>query len=386
MSTLTNIPDKPAKCISDKITNEPMPVDKLTTFNGKLDQFIHDGRSPDIPTTRPNSRKSNSPQSTLPEHLSTKREATMAKSKSTQKTKLKAKSKAKPKTKKTKTILSTTIATTRVTRSQTKAASAPATQPTTPTPPASTTPTTKKSARRKRKAQDPSEIPPAPPSLLRDTVDPNLILLLVGVNPGLQTYRAGFAYAHPTNLFWQLLFSSGITSIRHPPSDTYKLPELYAVGNTNIVERVTRDASMLTKEEMNEGVALLEAKVAAKRPEAVCLIGKGVWEAVWRVRHGRAIKKEEFHYGWQTESENMGCVAGEEWGGAPIFVATTTSGLAASISMAEKEAVWAEIGAWTVQRRVARGMVGVVEEEEVVVQAGEEVVVDAEAPVAEAAS
>ena len=111
---------------------------------------------------------------------------------------------------------------------------------------------------------------------------------------------------------------------------------------------------MLTKAEMDAGVPMLEAKVAAQRPEAVCLVGKSIWEAVWRVRHGRAIRKEEFRYGWQQESENMGCMPGSDWAGAPVFVATTTSGLAAGMRPAEKEAVWAELGGWVVQRRAER--------------------------------
>jgi TDG/mug DNA glycosylase family protein len=163
------------------------------------------------------------------------------------------------------------------------------------------------------------------------------------------TGTTGYAYAHPSNLFWKLLHSSGITTERHPPSDTYRLPELYNIGNTNIVERPTRDASMLSRAEMNAGVPVLEAKVAAQRPRAVCLVGKSIWEAVWRVRKGRAIRKEEFRYGWQDESENMGRCEG--WDGAPVFVATTTSGLAAGMTMAEKQAVWNELGRWVVQRR-----------------------------------
>ncbi|KAL1859926.1 uracil DNA N-glycosylase Thp1 [Paecilomyces lecythidis] len=218
----------------------------------------------------------------------------------------------------------------------------------------------KTATKKKRPARSARTTPttPTPPSLLRDTIPPNLILLLVGVNPGLMTGTTGFAYAHPSNLFWKLLHSSGITAIRHPPSDTYRLPELYEVGNTNIVERPTRDASMLTKAEMDAGVPVLEAKVAAQRPEAVCLVGKSIWEAVWRARKGRAIKKEEFKYGWQDESENMGRVRTgdgvDSWDGAPVFVATTTSGLAAGMTLAEKQAVWNELGQWVVKRRQER--------------------------------
>jgi TDG/mug DNA glycosylase family protein len=168
------------------------------------------------------------------------------------------------------------------------------------------------------------------------------------------TGTTGYAYAHPSNLFWKFLHSSGITNIRHPPSDTYKLPELYGVGNTNLVERPTRDASMLSRAEMDAGVLVLEAKVKAQRPEVVCLVGKSIWEAVWRVRHGRAISKQEFQYGWQDQSENIGRMSGSDWCGARVFVATTTSGLAAGMTRAEKEAVWAELGAWVVQRRTEK--------------------------------
>lgn len=218
-----------------------------------------------------------------------------------------------------------------------------------PTP----SPSPSKAARKKRRSPaTPDTV--SPPSLLRDTIPPNLILLLIGVNPGLLTGSTGFAYAHPSNLFWKLLHSSGITTRRHAPSDTYKLPALYAVGNTNIVERPTRDASMLRKSEMDAGVAVLEEKIAARRPEAVCLVGKGIWEAVWRVRRGQAIKKDEFRYGWQDRDQNMGRVPGEDWDGARVFVATTTSGLAAGMSLAEKQAVWAELGQWVVQRREER--------------------------------
>lgn len=195
----------------------------------------------------------------------------------------------------------------------------------------------------------------SPPSRLRDSFAPNLILVLVGVNPGLLTGSTGFAYSHPSNLFWKLLHSSGITDLRHPPSDTYRLPELYSIGNTNIVERPTRDASMLSKAEMDAGVPILERKIAAHRPDAVALVGKGIWESVWRVRHGRAIKKEEFRYGWQDEAENMGRDA-EHWIGARVFVATTTSGLAATMSMAEKQKVWNELGSWVKQRRAERSL------------------------------
>jgi mismatch-specific thymine-DNA glycosylase len=190
------------------------------------------------------------------------------------------------------------------------------------------------------------------PNHLTDSIKPNLHLLFIGVNPGLTTALTGHAYAHPSNLFWRLLHSSGITPILHKPSDTHTLPSLYNIGNTNIVSRATKDASELTKDEMNAGVAILEQKISESRPEAVCIVGKSIWEAVWRVKKRRAIKKQEFKYGWQDEADNMGIVKGADgWGGARVFVGTTTSGLAASMSKAEKERIWRELGVWVEAKR-----------------------------------
>lgn len=122
---------------------------------------------------------------------------------------------------------------------------------------------------------------------------------------------------------------------------------------------------------MEAGVPVLEDKIARQRPEAVGIVGKSIWETIWKVKNGRKMTKEEFRYGWQDKSENMGRVkssvrgdnnsdlSGEEmeaWDGARVFVATTTSGLAATMRPAEKEAIWKELGDWVVAKRNERGI------------------------------
>lgn len=120
---------------------------------------------------------------------------------------------------------------------------------------------------------------------------------------------------------------------------------------------------------MDAGVAVLEAKVREWRPESVCIVGKGIWEAVWRVKHGRKMKGGEFRYGWQDAGENMGVITdggggaaaaagGSEvgWEGASVFVATTTSGLAAGMRPHEKEEVWRGLGEWVEGRRKEMGI------------------------------
>jgi TDG/mug DNA glycosylase family protein len=198
----------------------------------------------------------------------------------------------------------------------------------------------------------------APPSTyahlsgLPDAITDNLLVLFIGLNPGIQTARTGHAYAHPSNLFWKLLYSSGLTPRLCSPTEDRQLPEMYSMGFTNIVARPSRNGSELSKQEMDEGVEILHEKCRKYRPETVCVVGKSIWESIWRVRHGKPVGKA-FKYGWQDESENMGVIEGE-WEGSKVFVSSSTSGLAATLSPAEKERIWAEIGSWAKRRRAER--------------------------------
>lgn len=127
---------------------------------------------------------------------------------------------------------------------------------------------------------------------------------------------------------------------------------------------------------MVDGAGVLDEKIRKWEPEVVCLVGKSIWEAVWKWKHGRGIKKGEFRYGFQDDGEKMGrkkksggLFGGKKteedgggysggstgrWDGAKVFVATSTSGLAATLSLREKEEIWAELGRWVNERREER--------------------------------
>ncbi|SPO02272.1 related to G/U mismatch-specific uracil DNA glycosylase [Cephalotrichum gorgonifer] len=228
-----------------------------------------------------------------------------------------------------------------------------------PTP---TSPSSRSSSLRKKSRKASGYAPPstyAHLSPLTDALGPDLLVLFVGLNPGVMTARTGHAYAHPSNSFWKLLFSSGVTPRLVSPTEDKQMPHEYALGLTNIVARPSRNGSELSKEEMDCGVGELERKARECRPEVVCFVGKSIWESVWRVRKGRGIRKEEFKYGWQDEGEAFAPLeAGEEgeeaWAGAKIFVASSTSGLAATLSPAQKQAIWRELGVYVERRRAER--------------------------------
>ena len=131
------------------------------------------------------------------------------------------------------------------------------------------TPRKKRSTAKERSVNDPYH----PENHLVDSLRPGLILVMIGLNPGLKTaetgtsaifcltsssQRTGHAYSHHSNRFWPLLHESGITPKRHHPCDTHNLLDLYSIGNTNICARPSRDGSSLSKEELQEGAMILE--------------------------------------------------------------------------------------------------------------------------------
>ena len=130
------------------------------------------------------------------------------------------------------------------------------------------------------------------------------------------------------------------------------MPELYNFGFTNIVSRPSKEQAELTRAEMVEGAPVLDDKAREWRPESVCLVGKGIWEAVWQWRTGKKLKKDEFRYGWQDEQWNLGKT--QDWAGSWVFVAASTSGASASLRPAEKEEIWRPLGEWAKEKRRQR--------------------------------
>lgn len=210
---------------------------------------------------------------------------------------------------------------------------------------------------------------------IADALTENLICVFIGINPGIRTAETGHAYSAPSNLFWKLLHLSGLTPDRRRlPREHLALPELYSFGNTNLVPRPTRDQAELSPAEMEDCVPALEAKIRRWRPEAVCIVGKGIWERIFKVKSGRKLGKDcDFRFGWQDPwrlgagddggggdgggdgGGGGGDGGGDGWQGARIFVAISTSGLVAGYSMDQKVAVMKELGDWVAERRRQRG-------------------------------
>ncbi|WP_409270279.1 mismatch-specific DNA-glycosylase [Neobacillus sp. SCS-31] len=145
--------------------------------------------------------------------------------------------------------------------------------------------------------------------MLRDHLKENLDILFVGFNPSLLSGETGHHFANPNNRFWKILYSASITPRLYKPEEDWLLPEI-RLGLTNIVERPTRAADEITKEEYSQGRVALNEKIKTCRPLIVCYVGKGVYQQFSR--------KKEIPWGIQPEP----MVAG-----TTDFVAPSSSGL-----------------------------------------------------------
>ncbi|WFP15720.1 mismatch-specific DNA-glycosylase [Citricoccus muralis] len=105
-----------------------------------------------------------------------------------------------------------------------------------------------------------------------------LLLLIVGINPGLWTAAVNAPFARPGNRFWPALYRAGMTE--RPVDASRGLTEQDAldlvgrgIGLTNLVGRATARADELSRDELVEAGRRLIVRVVELRPEVVAIAG-----------------------------------------------------------------------------------------------------------------
>lgn len=142
-----------------------------------------------------------------------------------------------------------------------------------------------------------------------DHLEKNLKILFVGFNPSIRSSQTGFHYANPNNRFWKILYEAGLTPRKMRPEENSRLLE-FGFGLTNIVARPSREAAEISKEEYKIGAEKLKKKISRYQPQAVCFVGKGVYQ--------QYSKKRDIPWGEQPEPVIPGIAE---------FVAPSSSGL-----------------------------------------------------------
>jgi len=124
---------------------------------------------------------------------------------------------------------------------------------------------------------------PVPDKPLPDVVGAGIDVLFCGINPSLMSAARGHHFARPGNRFWPALHLAGLTPRRLTPEEDRELLR-YGLGVTNLVDRPTRTAAELRREELRNGAAALTALVRRYRPRVVAVLGV----TAWRLALGRA--------------------------------------------------------------------------------------------------
>ena len=107
---------------------------------------------------------------------------------------------------------------------------------------------------------------------LPDYLKTGLDLVFVGLNPGLQSVRAGHYFASPRNRFWR---SANLAGIFDPPlsaeEDHSCLDQ--GIGFTDVVKRATSGSSDLRAADFRRWAPVLEDKLTQYAPRIVCFHG-----------------------------------------------------------------------------------------------------------------
>ena len=110
-------------------------------------------------------------------------------------------------------------------------------------------------------------------------------VLLVGINPGIQSSLTGHHFAGFSNRFWKLLYESRLVPEPIGYQDDDRLPE-WGYGVTNIVPRPTPGIDTLRPDEYVAGRLRLRRKILRYQPAVVATVGVTVFRALFPGRKG----------------------------------------------------------------------------------------------------
>ena len=108
--------------------------------------------------------------------------------------------------------------------------------------------------------------------MLPDIVAPKLDVMIVAINPSVQSAEAGHSFSSKGNPFWRLLYEAGLTSELLAPESEQRLLE-FGIGLVSGVQRATRAAAELSVGEQRLGAERVADLVAKLTPRYVALLG-----------------------------------------------------------------------------------------------------------------
>ncbi|MDE1818298.1 MAG: mismatch-specific DNA-glycosylase [Thaumarchaeota archaeon] len=108
---------------------------------------------------------------------------------------------------------------------------------------------------------------------LPDILKKNLKILFVGTSPGVRSSQIGHYFAGRSNVFWRLMYESGLTKDRLVTEDDTKMLD-YGYGLTDIVKTPTRSVSDIKSRYTSNSSKRLNRTITSFKPQIVAFIGK----------------------------------------------------------------------------------------------------------------
>jgi double-stranded uracil-DNA glycosylase len=152
---------------------------------------------------------------------------------------------------------------------------------------------------------------------LEDRIGAGILVLFVGINPGVRSATIGHHFAGFSNRFWKLLFDARLVPERLRAEDDERLPEFH-YGITNLVPRPTPGIDTLRPAEYVAGLEALREKVRRWKPPVVAFVGVTLFRSVFGVPSAKPVA--------------LGLQRRERFAGARVFVLPNPSGRNANFS------------------------------------------------------
>ncbi len=122
---------------------------------------------------------------------------------------------------------------------------------------------------------------------LPDYLEPGLDIVMVGINPGASSVRAGHYYAGPGNRFWNAANRAGLFGEPLRPETDARVLE-FGIGLTDVVKRPTRTTKDLNAADYRRWAPVLKVKIRRFQPRIVCFQGIAGYRDYLRYGEGLA--------------------------------------------------------------------------------------------------
>ena len=171
---------------------------------------------------------------------------------------------------------------------------------------------------------------------LADYLDHGLNLASIGLNPSLNSVRAGYYFATPQNRFWRALNASGLTDEALQPGveAMETLLATYRIGFTDVVKRPTPGGAALRAADYRTWAPRLRDKLLCLQPRIAWFHGKQAYAAYLRYAEGNVSEIE-----WGPQPLRVGVTR--------IYVTPNPSPANAAFSLAAITDSYCRLAAWS---------------------------------------